>query len=151
MLEYLEIARLKICADKGLVCLTQRTDMTVKSYEIKRYDKNLVNEPSNVFEAASHQKGAHYAYLVIALLGKDAGGIQGDTEEAPADLIPLLERFGVGFAWFYKTGKDTCDMKIVLEAERHNPDPADENEMVSNLYQKLTKQEQADFNKWTRG
>ena len=131
--------------------LPRKTDMTVKSYEIKKYDENAVTDPANVFETASHQKGAHYSYLVIALLGSSASEIQGDTEGPPEDLLPILERFGVGFAWFYKTGKGDYDMNIVLEAERQNPDPADENEMVEIFYNKLTPAERNNFEKWTQG
>jgi hypothetical protein len=132
--------------------LTQKTDMTVKSYEVKKYEKYLMKDPAIVFEAASHQKGAHYSYLVVGLLGDSAKQIHGDTEGAPEDLVPLLERFGVGFAWFYKPeNMDTYDMNIVMDAERQNPDPPDENEMVNNLYNKLSESEKSNFDKWARG
>jgi hypothetical protein len=117
-------------------------DMTVKSYEVKTIGKYDITA---VYEAASHQKGAHYSYLVVAL-----PGIQGANEPPPLEVEPLLERFGVGFAWFYKTRKDTYDMNIVLEAERQNPAPVDQNEIVNNFYEKLETKGQNVFDRFTR-
>jgi hypothetical protein len=113
-------------------------DVTVTTYEIKRYASQMDN--SWVFEAASHSKGAHYSYLVVETLENKK------TDEPPPELSPDLRQFGIGFGWLYLK-KDTKEYEFeeILEPDRKNPNPEDENELLGHYVSKLKPAEQTAF------
>ena len=113
-------------------------DVAVTTYEIKRYNPQMDN--SWVFEAASHSKGAHYSYLVVEV-SEDQ-----DTDEPPTELSADLRQFGIGFGWLYFS-KETKEYEFheVLEPNRKNPNPDDENELLKNFVSRLKPAQQTAF------
>lgn len=124
--------------------LPQRKGLTVRTYEVK--PAAAIRDLTSVFEAASQQKGAHYAFLVFET-SEDR-----KDDKPPIELSPTLERFGVGFAWLFKSSETgNYDMKILVEAARQNPAPEDENLLVEFFFNKLDDpKEIADFQEWLK-
>jgi hypothetical protein len=118
--------------------ILRHQDIAVTTYEIKRYNPRMDN--SWVFEAASHSKGAHYSYLVVEI-SEDKF-----TDEPPAELSADLRQFGVGFGWLYfKTDAKEYEFHEILEADRKNPDPQDEDDLLKNFVSRLKPAEQRTF------
>jgi predicted transcriptional regulator len=122
--------------------ILRHKDVAVTTYEIKKYNPQMDN--SWVFEAASHSKGAHYSYLVVET-SKDKF-----TDEPPAELSADLRQFGIGFGWLYLNTDANTDAKEyefheILEADRKDPDPEYEEELLENFVSKLTLGEQTAF------
>ena len=93
-----------------------------------------------VFEAASHSKGAHYSYLVVET-SEDKF-----TDEPPAELSADLRQFGIGFGWLYfNTDAKEYEFHEILEADRKDPDPEYEDNLLENFVSKLTLREQTAF------
>jgi hypothetical protein len=109
--------------------LIQR-EVVVTTYEIKKYSPSMDN--SWVFEAASHSKGAHYSYLVVGALEEKI------TDDPPTELSSDLNKFGIGFGWLYfNSSTNEYEFKEVLEPDRGNPVPEEENELLKIFAQKL--------------
>lgn len=109
--------------------LRQR-DVVVTTYEIKRYTPQMDN--SWVFEAASHSKGAHHSYLVVETIEEKV------TDEPPEELFPDLRQFGIGFGWLYLNSKTKeYEFNEVLEPDRKQPIPEDENNLLKHFATKL--------------
>jgi hypothetical protein len=112
---------------------------TIYTYEVKKYDKNKMRDPANVFEAASHQKGAHYSYLVFETVEEDG------EESPPEEISDALERFGVGFAWFFKLKAGGYYMNVMKDADLHPVALGEENKYLMEFANTLDPQERGDF------
>lgn len=119
--------------------ILKKKDWTIYTYEVKKYDKNKMRDPANVFEAASHQKGAHYSYLVFEITEKDA------NESPPEEISDTLERFGVGFAWFFKLKIGGYYMKVIKEAEFRTPALGEVNKYLMAFTETLAPQSRGNF------
>lgn len=108
----------------------QQRDVVETTYEIKRYSPQMDN--SWVFEAASHSKGAHYAYLVVETPEEPV------TDEPPAELLHELRQFGIGFGRLYrKSDTKEYEFNEVLEPDRKSPAPEDQNDLLKLFADKL--------------
>lgn len=116
----------------------QNRDVEVTTYEVKRYSPQMDN--SWVFEAASHSKGAQYAYLVVEIPEKEK------KDEPPEDLLQDLNQFRVGFGWLYLNSETKeYEFEEILEPVRKIPSPRDENELLTHFVSKLKVPEQTAF------
>jgi hypothetical protein len=116
-------------------------DATVTTYEMKR--REALDDTKCVFEAASHQKGAHFSYVICETTEK-----QKDGEELSPELLQTLDRFGIGFGWFYlsKEKEKEYELEIVVEPKRQNPNPEDENKLLEDFNKQLPEtRERAEF------
>lgn len=118
----------------------KKKDWIIYSYEIKssKYPYKL-RDPANVFEAASHQKFAHYSYLVFETI--EAGA----NEQPPEEISDALDRFGVGFAWFFKSRTDGYVMNIIKEAELQHPALGDVSYSLNEFKERLEGREKGAF------
>lgn len=114
-------------------------DWTIYTYEVKKYDKNKMRDPANVFEAASHQKGAHYSYLVFETTERDK------DDSPPEEISDTLDRFGVGFAWFFKLEAGGYYMNIMKEPELRVPAMGEVNKYLMAFAETLAPQERGNF------
>ena len=103
--------------------LPQR-NVQVKTFEIKRVDDT---ELSSVYEAAAHQRWAHYSYLIIEVSNKES--------KLPEDLIIETSRLGVGLMKAYPT-LETPGYKLekLIEPQRQNPEPKQLNELLRDFF-----------------
>jgi hypothetical protein len=125
-------------------CLPQKRDLVVYTYEVKKHTPVNLGDVKNVFEAASHQKGAHYSYLVVE------NDEEGSNEPPPPELFDTLERFGVGFAWFCKVESDSARrgeyyMRVAMEPELQNPARENVNKYILRFIAALSEREKGDF------
>lgn len=114
-------------------------DVTITTYEMKR--RQALDDTDCVFEAASHQKGAHYAYVICETVEDQI------EEELSPELLQTLDRFGIGFGWFYltKSKEKEYDLDIIVEPKRQTPSPADENKLLEDFGKKLPEPQKAEF------
>jgi hypothetical protein len=119
--------------------ILKKKDWTIYTYEVKKYDKNKMRDPANVFEAASHQKGAHYSYLVFETTEKDA------NESPPEEISDTLERFGVGFAWFFKLKTGGYYMNVIKEPQLRTPALGEVNKYLMAFAEALAPQDRGHF------
>ncbi len=115
-------------------------DATVTTYEMKR--REALDDTKCVFEAASHQKGAHFSYVICETTEK-----QKNEEELSPELLQTLDRFGIGFGWFYlsKEKEKEYILDIVVEPKRQNPNPEDENKLLEDFSKQLPETQRAEF------
>ena len=119
--------------------LPQKKDLVVYTYEVKKYSSGNLRDTKSVFEAASHQKGAHYSYLVIENSERNS------KDPVPEELADTLERFGVGFAWFFKLQSGEYDLQVVLEPKLQTPSRTDVNKYIVRFIGALGEKERADL------
>ena len=107
--------------------LIPRPTIEVSSFEVKRYNDAL--DLSSVYEAASHSRWAHYAYLVV-------------EDSASKSLTPSprfqqeLSRYGVGLLKMSRVDA-TYQIKEDVEPIRQSPSDADLNEMLEQFFENL--------------
>jgi hypothetical protein len=102
--------------------LPQRS-VQVSSFEVKRYQNA---DLSSVYEAASHQRWAHYAYLVIIIPEK--------TTPISENIDAEASRFGVGLMIAYREDSSGYVIETKAEPKRQNPDPKDLDRMIADYF-----------------
>ena len=111
--------------------------VTITTYEIKR--RTALDDTDCVFEAASHSRGAHKAYVIC-----ETSEEQKDEELSP-ELSQTLDRFGIGFGWFYMSKEKEYELDIIVEPKRQNPNPEDEDNLLEDFRKHLPETQQGDF------
>jgi hypothetical protein len=86
----------------------------VTSFEVKRFEGS--SDLSSVYEAAAHQRWAHYTYLVIETTKENT--------EPDENIVKECDRLGVGIMLFTRSGSKS-DFKEYSEAKRQEPAPED--------------------------
>jgi hypothetical protein len=109
---------------------TRQVELT--TVEIKAADSL---DTSAVFEAASHGKVAHFAYLAVEWLGsKDMPNTEDDNVQA---VLKEAKRFDVGVMQIEKRGHGRYELVEVVEPKRREPDPGDCNAFIEQRFRDL--------------
>jgi hypothetical protein len=114
-------------------------DVTITTYEMKK--RQALTDTDCVFEAASHQKGAHNAYVICETTRPQTD----EDREISPELSQTLDRFGVGFAWFYLTKEKEYELDIIVEPKLQTPRPADENKLLEDFRNQLPEPQKEEF------
>jgi hypothetical protein len=111
--------------------------VTITTYEIKR--RTALDDTKCVFEASSHSRGAHKAYVIC-----ETSEEQKDEELSP-EFSQTLDRFGIGFGWFFMSKEKEYELDIIVEPKRQNPNPEDEDNLLEDFRKHLPETQQGDF------
>jgi hypothetical protein len=87
----------------------------VTSFEVKRYDD--ARDVKSVYEAAAHQRWAHYSYLVAEA--------SSDNLSLPDPVLSEAARFGVGVLTLQRDSQGEAKVEAVLSPKRQEPAPRD--------------------------
>jgi len=100
----------------------------VLSYEVKRAVDGVKIE--SVYEAAAHQRWAHWASLVIE---------QESSETEPADhVVSEVQRFNLGLYTMTRRKGAGFEIRQVVEPSRADPPPENVNELLSHFFRRET-------------
>jgi hypothetical protein len=117
-------SRHNICPGKSTYELIPKPTVEVTSFEVKRYNDAL--DLSSVYEAASHSRWTHYAYLVIE-----------DVKSKPLEPEPRflreLSRFGVGLWRMYRVDGG-YEFKEEVEPDRQSPTDGELNQLLEEFF-----------------
>lgn len=108
--------------------------LEVTTVEAKRYED--IGVPA-VFEAASHSKFGHQAYLAAEWL--EDFQMDESPERDVQDVIKEARRFGIGLLQMKRDGA-AWKVDEILEPVRKNPDPTDCSEFIEQIFEKYHKQ-----------
>lgn len=104
--------------------LPQRS-VEVSTFEIKRFSD--LTDLASVYEAASHQRWAHYTYLVVE--------VPDIAHPIPEYLITEAARFGVGLLKIYvDSASKAYELEEVVGLKRQNPEPKELDRMLSDFF-----------------
>jgi hypothetical protein len=110
--------------------LLPQRNVQVTSFEIKRADDT---DLSSVYEAASHQRWAHYSYLIIEVPNKEL--------ELPENLAMEASRFGVGLMKAYPVLESPdYDLEELIAPLRQNPEPKELDKMLKDFFKEDDRQ-----------
>lgn len=118
--------------DLSLVAIHTFAYIPGKTIELVTFEVKPANNfgIEGVFETAAHSRAAHRSYLMIHTPdGKP------DREDKFDRLVSECERFHLGLIIFDKP-KEWETFDTVLEADRHNPNPADVNAFIRDVMHK---------------
>lgn len=107
-----------------------RKDIEVSTFEVKRESDAL--NLSSIYEAASHQRWGHNAYLVIERPQKVSSNVKSDYD---ANYLAELARFGVGLlAMSWNPAEKEYDIEVVSNPVRKEPDPKELDKMLGDFF-----------------
>jgi hypothetical protein len=112
--------------------LLPQKDVEISTFEVKRASDAL--NLASVYEAASHQRWGHYAYLVIEQPAHDPREVSYGFD---SNYLNELRRFGVGLLGMYwnpAEGQYSIETLLDVLPARQHPDPRDVDKMLVDFF-----------------